>query len=231
MARQDINVNVLYGEMDTTDNLTNKMIYDFKMLEEQRGADNDNYCYAEITVPPDFEKHYNEEYGIHVKIPYKAEYKELKVRFRIEYGTGQEEYILNKKDNQIWFPVYQGNMPQSEQSIKISEYLLLNENGNFNLILKDGKYLELFSGNETDVVIRESLEQNKAFLLKAFAGNLYQYPTTGVGLIDYLHGNFENTGLAQKLQQEFENDKVTVINAYMDSVSGELSLELKEQDG
>ena len=34
-----------------------------------------------------------------------------------------------------------------------------------------------------------------------------------------------------RLQEEFDNDKVTVVNAYMDSVSGELSLELKEQNG
>ena len=169
MARQDINMDVVYGELETSDNLTNKIIYDFKILEEQVGMDNDNYCYSEIVVSPSFEKSYKDEDGIHVRIPYIAEYKELMVRFRIDYGNGHIEYVLNKR--------------------------------------------------------------NKAFLLKAFAGNLYQHPTSGIGLIDYLHGNFENTGLAQKLQEEFDNDKVTVVNAYMDSVSGELSLELKEQNG
>ena len=207
MARQDINMDVVYGELETSDNLTNKIIYDFKILEEQAGMDNDNYCYSEIVVSPSFEKSYKDEDGIHVRIPYIAEYKELMVRFRIDYGNGHIEYVLNKR------------------------YRLLNENGNFNFILKEGSYLSVFSGHETDLIIRESLEQNKAFLLKAFAGNLYQHPTSGIGLIDYLHGNFENTGLAQKLQEEFDNDKVTVVNAYMDSVSGELSLELKEQNG
>lgn len=162
---------------------------------------------------------------------YIAEYKELMVRFRIDYGNGHIEYVLNKRNNQIWFPVYRGDTANKKDSIKLSEYRLLNENGNFNFILKEGSYLSVFSGHETDLIIRESLEQNKAFLLKAFAGNLYQHPTSGIGLIDYLHGNFENTGLAQKLQEEFDNDKVTVVNAYMDSVSGELSLELKEQNG
>ncbi len=231
MARQDINMDVVYGELETSDNLTNKIIYDFKILEEQAGMDNDNYCYSEIVVSPSFEKSYKDEDGIHIRIPYIAEYKELMVRFRIDYGNGHIEYVLNKRNNQIWFPVYRGDTADKKDSIKLSEYRLLNENGNFNFILKEGSYLAVFSGHETDLIIRESLEQNKAFLLKAFAGNLYQHPTSGIGLIDYLHGNFENTGLAQKLQEEFDNDKVTVVNAYMDSVSGELSLELKEQNG
>ena len=56
MARQDINMDVVYGELETSDNLTNKIIYDFKILEEQVGMDNDNYCYSEIVVSPSFEK-------------------------------------------------------------------------------------------------------------------------------------------------------------------------------
>ena len=55
--------------------------------------------------------------------------------------------------------------------------------------------------------------QNGTFLLKAVAGNLYQHPTTGVGLIDFLHSNMENNGLAAKLQAEFGADKVVIKNA------------------
>ena len=42
------------------------------------------------------------------------------------------------------------------------------------------------------------------------SGNLYQHPTTGVGLIDFLHSNMENNGLAAKLQAEFGADKVVI---------------------
>lgn len=87
----------------------------------------------------------------------------------------------------------------------------------------------MYSGNETDFVIKASLRQNEIFLLKAFAGNLYQFPTTGVGLIEYLHGNFENAGLAAKLQHEFDNDNMVIINAYMNSANGELHLEVREK--
>ena len=74
-------------------------------------------------------------------------------------------------------------------------------------------------------------DRNETFLLKASAGTLYQHPLTGVGLIDYLHGNFENTGLAAKLQSEFEADNMIIVNAYMDSATGELLLEVKEKNG
>jgi len=106
----------------------------------------------------------------------------------------------------------------------------LNGNGNFNLLMRRG-YLAVYSGEETDFVFRPALKQNEMFLLKAFASNLYQHPTTGVGLVDFLHANFENTGLAAKLQSEFENDKMTINNAYMDSETGELLLDVTEKNG
>ena len=88
----------------------------------------------------------------------------------------------------------------------------------------------MFAGAETDLEIGAAKYQNEVFLLKALPGSLYQYPTTGVGLIDFLHGNFENNGLAAKLQAEFESDNVIIVNAYMDSTSGELLLETKEKE-
>ncbi len=89
----------------------------------------------------------------------------------------------------------------------------------------------MYSGEDTDFVFQPALRQNEVFLLKASAGNLYQHPTTGVGLIDFLHGNFENTGLAAKLQSEFENDKMIINNAYMDSATGEMLLDVIEKNG
>ncbi len=80
-------------------------------------------------------------------------------------------------------------------------------------------------------MFQPALRQNEVFLLKASAGNIYQHPTTGVGLIDFLHGNFENTGLAAKLQSEFENDKMIINNAYMDSATGEMLLDVIEKNG
>ena len=51
-----------------------------------------------------------------------------------------------------------------------------------------------------------------------------------MGLIDYLHSNLENNGLAAKLQAEFSADRVIIKNAYMDSSTGELLLETVEKE-
>ena len=51
-----------------------------------------------------------------------------------------------------------------------------------------------------------------------------------MGLIDFLHGNFENNNLAARLQAEFSGDNMVIINAYMDSTTGELLLETKEKE-
>ena len=68
--------------------------------------------------------------------------------------------------------------------------------------------------------------QNRNLLLQCVPSNNYRYPTSGVGLIKYLHANLAHSGLAEKLQTEFKNDKVNVINAAFNSYSGDLELDL-----
>ena len=229
MPRQDIAVDPVYGELHTTDNLANKTIYGFRLLDDITSADNDHSRYAEIIVPAGFGARYKDSSGIRVYIPYIPEFKKLYVCFLMDNTNGEAEYLLNKADNRIWFPVFRENEQGEKVEIHLSELRLLNENCYFNLIIRD-RYLALFSGNESDMQIKTAMRQNEVFLLKASAGNLYQYPSSGVGLIDFLHGNFENTGLAAKLQSEFENDKMIINDAYLDSVTGELYLDTIEKE-
>lgn len=229
MPRQDIAVDPIYGELHTTDNLANKTIYGFRLLDDITSADNDHSRYAEIIVPVGFGARYKDSSGIRVYIPYIPEFKKLYVCFLMDNTNGEAEYLLNKADNRIWFPVFRENEQGKKVEIHLSELRLLNENCYFNLIIRDG-YLALFSGNESDMQIKTAMRQNEVFLLKASAGNLYQYPSSGVGLIDFLHGNFENNGLAAKLQSEFENDKMIINDAYLDSVTGELYLDTIEKE-
>ena len=230
MVRQDIQADPVYGDLETTDNLTNKVIRDFYLLEDVQGEDSENYRYGEITVPAGFESKLSEGNGIHVQIPYFPIFKELKIRFSVETGNGSPEYLLNPADNRIWFPVFLAGETEEILPVRLSEFHELNENGIFCLVIQNG-YLLLFSGEETDLEIKPSLAQNEIFLLKAMEGNLYQHPATGVGLAEFLHGNFENNGLAQKLQKEFENDNMIINAAYMDSETGELYLDVKEKNG
>ena len=230
MARQDIFVDAIHGEVNVVDNLTNKVIYSFTFIDRIDNADNDTYCYAEIIVPPDFEKKYQKENGIRFYTPYKPFFKQLKIRFRFDHGNGHIEYMINNTNIQIWFPVIRIDEQGEKQEVKYSELYTINEKGNFNLILDNGSLI-LYSADETDFQFKAALKQNEIFLLKAFPSNLYQFPTTGVGLIDFLHGNFENTGLATRLKQEFENDRMVINDAYMNSATGELYLDVTEKDG
>ncbi|NDV80047.1 hypothetical protein [Dysgonomonas sp. 511] len=223
MPRQDIHADAIYGDVNLTDQLTNKTLYEFVFLEEVEGLDNEKYCYGEVVIASPNQS------NAYVQTPYIPCYKELKIRFRIDNGDGAPEYIINKTDNKHWFPVSL-KFDGKERTIHLAEYRNINEKGIFNLIF-DSVELLLYSGDETDFIIKAALTQNETFLLKAFSGNLYQYPTTGVGLIDFLHGNFENTGQAAKLQQEFEKDKMIINNAYMNSSTGELLLDVTEKNG
>lgn len=226
MARQDIHIDTAYGELETTDNIVGKTLYEFVLLDEVEGLDNDTYCYGEIIIPRGSEKRVKNGFQAHVYVPYRAVYKLLMVRFRVGDSEELPEYMMNPASNRPWYEVV---LPDGRE-IRLAEFRRLNSENYYNLALSDG-VLALYSGHETDLLVKASLAQNETFLLKASAGNLYQHPLTGVGLIDYLHGNFENTGLAAKLQSEFESDNMVIINAYMDSATGELLLEVKEKNG
>lgn len=218
-----------YGEVNVTDNLTGKAIYPFTLLNGDGMPDPDSCCYGEVMVPSGIERLYRDETGIHVHIPYQPVYKKLVIRLRKDSGTEKPEYVLNPSDNRVWFPVCIEKENGEYTAVRLSELPEYNADGYFNLLLRDS-YLALYSGAETDFQFRASKVQNEMFLLKAAAGNLYQYPSTGVGLIDYLHSNLENNGLAAKLQLEFTNDKMIIKNAYMDSATGELLLEVEEKE-
>ena len=225
MSRQDIIMNAALGEVNTTENLTGKVFYDFRLLDRE----DEGRIYGEITLPADFRVRQPANVCIGVRIPYTPLYKELHVRLRLGNGNGHPEYLMNPTTNKSWYGVFREDESGVTRAIRLSQYGTIHTEGLFNLILRDG-YLALFSGAETDLTIGASKYQNEVFLLKAFPGSLYQYPTTGVGLIDFLHGNFENNGLAAKLQSEFSSDNMIIDNAYMDSATGELLLETREKE-
>lgn len=226
MARQDIQVDTQYGELETTDNIVGKMRYDFTLLARVEGADNESCRYGEILLPKGSEKRVTEGFQAHIYLPYTAQDKVLRIAFRVEADGAKVEYLLNRTTNLPWYEVV---LPDGGE-IRMAAFRRLNGENYYNLRLTDGS-LRLYSGRETDLQMKASLTQNQTFLLKAAAGTLYQHPLTGVGLIDFLHGNFENTGLATKLQREFEADNMVVVNAYMNSETGELLLEVREKNG
>ena len=228
MARQDITMDAEYGEVETPSNVAGKTFYEFRLLDSVENADNDNYRYGEIIVPVGFEQLYSDNKGIHIVLPYTPDRRFTAFRFMICHGSGGTEFLRNSVSGSIWFPVMVEST-SGNSAVTLASLFSLNEDGIFNLLLRDG-YLAIFSGEETDFEIGAAKAQNETFLLKASAGNNYQHPTTGVGLIDFLHSSLENNGLAAKLQSEFLSDKMIIKNAYMNSATGELLLETIEKE-
>lgn len=229
MSRQDIDMNASLGEMNTTDNLSGRYFCDFLLLEAQAGEDNDHALYGEVRLTSSLASRVREGVPIHVRIPYVADSRNLLVCLRTDYGSGEPEYLPNPQTNRRWYTVVWEDKG-SLIPVNMSEIWGCNADGNFTFVVQGGM-LALYSGSDTDLMIRPALKQNETFLLKAAAGNLYQHPTTGVGLIDFLHGNFENSNLAAKLQSEFEGDGMIIHNAYMNSQTGELLLDVTERNG
>lgn len=217
-----------YGEVETSGNIAGKTFYECRLLDSVEDADNDNYRYGEIVVPAGFEQSYSDNKGIHIVLPYTPDRRFMVFRFAISFASGGTEFLRNSVSGSIWFPVMVEST-SGNSAVTLASLFSLNEDGIFNLIMRDG-YLAIFSGEETDFDVGVAKAQNETFLLKASAGNVYQHPTTGVGLIDFLHSSLENNGLAAKLQAEFLSDKMIIQNAYMDSETGELLLETVEKE-
>ena len=114
----------------------------------------------------------------------------------MESGSGGVEYVRCAATSKCWFPVMQEYGDGTRQAVTLPSLYALNEDGLYNLLIRED-CLVVYSGEETDFGIGASKMQNGTFLLKAVAGNLYQHPTTGVGLLDFLHSNMENNGLAE----------------------------------
>lgn len=228
MSRQDITMDAEYGEVETPDDRSGKRLYAFHLLAYVEQEDNVTFRYGEIIVPADFAFSYSAGKGIHALIPYTPDSRRLMLRLVMESGSGGREYLRNATTGKAWYPVLL-EQASGTTDVTLSALFSLNEDGIYRFQLREG-YLAVYSGADTDFEIGGAKRQNEVFLLKAAAGNLYQHPTTGVGLIDFLHSSLENNGLATKLQSEFEADKVIVKNAYMDSETGELLLETIEKE-
>jgi hypothetical protein len=208
-----------YGEVEMSGRVAGKTFHNFRLLDSVEDADNADFRHGEITVPADFLSSYSDAKGIHIRIPYTPDNRLLTVRIAMESGSGGVEYVRCAATSKCWFPVMQEYGDGTRQAVTLPSLYALNEDGLYNLLIRED-CLVVYSGEETDFGIGASKMQNGTFLLKAVAGNLYQHPTTGVGLIDFLHSNMENNGLAAKLQAEFGADKVVIKNAYIDSATG-----------
>ena len=81
---------------------------------------------------------------------------------------------------------------------------------------------------ELDLAVVESMEQNKRCLLECVPGNLYQHPTTGVGIFRYLNSNMERSGLGERIKSQFNMDGMRVESATIDQENNTIKIEAAE---
>jgi hypothetical protein len=63
-----------------------------------------------------------------------------------------------------------------------------------------------------DFVVGNSAEQSVSLLLNCFPGNFKEYPTTCVGLLNYIASNSSQSTIAQIIRQALIADNFTVEN-------------------
>ena len=197
--RTDIYVNTITGDI-VLKNQNSLEEYLFEWIEET-----DLQLTAQIILPSNFD------------IP-------IKIRFSRDFGGGNIRIVINPTDNSEWFEVHTRLFGLQDKILYASQLIMVSQDYYLIQINKGVAYL--WSNAISDMVNINANIQNRNLLLQCVPSNNYRYPTSGVGLIKYLHANLSHSGLAEKLQTEFKDDKVEIINAAFNSYSGDLELDL-----
>jgi len=92
----------------------------------------------------------------------------------------------------------------------------------------------IYSSKETDLSINYSDDQAAQLLSICNPGNSYRYPTTGVGITQYINSVISHTDFAEKLENQFENDGKRIVEADFDNTNCNLDVlfihETEQQD-
>ena len=218
VMRTDLNINTITGDLVLSD-FDNHTLATFRWTGEA-----DRFIEGEVQLPPYFDTELLVSEGVKVAIPYTPVYKPMRIVFQQSNGAG---FVQNPETGYEWFDVKCQLYGMVERSICASELLLVYplETYVFQIDNVHGTAL-LWSGKSSDTAVVSANIQNRNMLLQCVAGNNYRYPTSGVGVIQYLHASISNTGMSDSLMQEFADDNVRVVNASYDSNTGMLDLDL-----
>ena len=216
--RKDIQINTRTGDIVLRNRSTSN-IYPFKWIEE-----NDLFLTAQITVPSSFDIKQLYTIGVKTEIPYTPVYKPIKIRIGRDFGGDNIRIVINPTNNSEWFEVHTRLFGVQDKILHASQLIMISQD-HYLIQLNEG-IAYLWSDTISDMININANIQNRNLLLQCVPSNNYRYPTSGVGLINYLHANLSHSGLAEKLQTEFKDDKVDIINAAFNSYSGDLELDL-----
>lgn len=216
--RTDIAVNYDTGELVLKKNLPYFTI-DFTWLEEK---EDDYYVYGECIFKYGMSEDHLQN-GIGVNIPFKSKYKKVRLFFKVVDNSNTAYLIRNSRNNRSFFDI----LDKNDSPIFASQLPLISDDFVYRVTMKDN-HAYVSDMYSYDLNIIESIEQNKTFLLKCNTANLYNAPTTGVGLPGYLNGNIGASDLGERIKDEFNRDGMYVEGASINSETGEISIKAKE---
>lgn len=216
--RRDIQVNTAINDIVLTDQNTVNT-YPFEWTSED-----DLFLLGTITLPSDFDISKLNTVGVKVMIPYTPIYKPMKFRIARNFGEGYQRPVINPVDNGEWFEARTKLYNMQQKTLYASQLIMISVDY-YIVQICDG-VVYLWSNALSDMNNIGANIQNRNLLLQCIPSNNYRYPTSGVGLVRYLHSNLSHSGLADKLQKEFQADKVKVNNAAFNSFTGDLDLDL-----
>jgi hypothetical protein len=218
--RRDIQINTTIGDMVLKDQ--NKLsTYSFQWVSES-----DLYLLGEITIPHTLDVNKLQTEGVKIEIPYTPIYKPFKIRIVRSYDTDMSMPVINPVDGSEWFEVYTQLWSQRKEQLRASQLIMVSQDTYILQLDNHNGIGYIWSDSWLDAVNIAANIQNRNLLLQCVPPNHYRYPTSGVGLVRFLHSNLSQTTLAHLLESEFKADKVTVRGAAFDSYTGDIELDL-----
>lgn len=220
--RRDIHINTNTGDVVLQDRNSDMDVRPFEWLGE-----GDVYAYGQVTIPSIYDLDDIYLHGVRVEIPYTPIYKPIQLSFVQAVDGIVTRTLTNPVNLGTRFDVY-ANLFGKQQStvIKASQLMMVGWGSYIVQILENSGIAMIWSGELSDLEVIDANIQNRNLLLKCVPSNCYRYPTSGIGLVRYLHGNLDQTDLANRLDSEFQADKVAVNNAAFDSYTGDIDLDL-----
>lgn len=217
--RKDIQINTSTGDIRLADTCRSPIL-SFQWIGE-----GDVWLDGELRLGAEYATGILYE-GVRTVIPYTPIYKPMRIRIIREYGTGRHWTVSNPVDGSEWWKVMTELYGSYRRLIYASQLPLIGID-NYLICLEDSYGTAgIFSGVESDFSNIVANIQNRNLLLKCVPSNNYHYPTSGVGLVRYLHSNLNSAELANVIDREFKADLVTVNSAAFDSDTGEMELDL-----
>lgn len=174
-------------------------------------------------------KYENRQLLIKFKTPYMPDTNTFRIRL-VKFQNAKYSLFWNIR-GEFGLPVNSFALSQNI-SAPISACMLpfVDIDGEFIVKMVQNEQVEeldkayIYSSKETDIRIDYSDDQSAQLLSICNPGNSYRYPTTGVGITQYINSVISHTDFAEKLEAQFESDGKRIVEADFDNTNCNLDV-------